>query len=395
MRRSIFLLAVGILLFPENYALAWSRGGHRVIGSIVYQVMTPADRAAVISILEQHPRFQEDFESQIPSGLDADERGEWLFQQASEWPDMARGGPPARQAFHRAHWHFINKPLFLTPDDKDALEDNVDVNLNLVPPSSNFDDQSMNAVQAIKNSTRIFRDSSQPASLRAVHICWMLHLIEDIHQPCHATALFSQFNFPQGDKGGNNVLTVENGNLHKAWDIAFGTSGSLNTSRNTAITLRNTPGMDAVGNTAVTELDPDFWLDETAHISEQEAYSPSVKGFLITLEDNSEAINDNPVPLGVPYLQNLKKICDRQAIKAGYRLAAVLSLNTPQPAPVPVFAGIGAAIPPAGVPGFALAPAAATPNTDEDLEERLKRVEQKLDHALELIEKMSAHFSDE
>ena len=51
----------------------------------------------------------------------------------------------------------------------------------------------------------------------------MIHIIGDIHQPLHATTLFSEDEFPAGDKGGNDFKIVylkkkSLNNLHSFWD---------------------------------------------------------------------------------------------------------------------------------------------------------------------------------
>jgi len=40
---------------------------------------------------------------------------------------------------------------------------------------------------------------------KEIYLTWLLHLIGDIHQPLHCTAVFSE-QFPNGDKGGNDAF---------------------------------------------------------------------------------------------------------------------------------------------------------------------------------------------
>jgi hypothetical protein len=68
---------------------------------------------------------------------------------------------------------------------------------------------------------------------KAVYLCWLFHLVGDIHQPLHTTALFSEV-FPHGDKGGNLVYIRLDGRptkLHFLWDGLLSRSlkpGSIN-----------------------------------------------------------------------------------------------------------------------------------------------------------------------
>ena len=274
-----------------------------------------------------HPRYDEDFASKMPDDIrkgDADTQAEWLFHQASIWPDLVRSGPAERRAYNRPKWHYINEPQFLTGDDYKAMHDKVDVNLETEPPANDFDDREMNIVQAINNSMRIVNDVKQPAELRAVHLCWLFHCISDIHQPLHTTALFSRHLFPQGDRGGNLVKTKPLGNLHSAWDRSFGSDSFRNT-RNTAIKLRSGAFYPGLRGMAAELMSPIRWKADAFGISRGLAYDREVKGQLKSLEKNGGDINAEPVQLSEHYLRQRRGAADEMAVVAGVRLAAVLA----------------------------------------------------------------------
>jgi hypothetical protein len=56
----------------------------------------------------------------------------------------------------------------------------------------------LDIVQAIAHSKSIVMDSHPDPEERAPHLCWLIHLVGDIHQPLHSTALFSRKLFPDG-----------------------------------------------------------------------------------------------------------------------------------------------------------------------------------------------------
>src|SRR4029077_16255685 len=59
---------------------------------------------------------------------------------------------------------------------------------------------------------------------KAVYLTWLFHLVGDIPQPLHCTAVFSE-RFPDGDRGGNLALIrIRSGptNLHSFWDGLLG-----------------------------------------------------------------------------------------------------------------------------------------------------------------------------
>src|SRR4051794_37148479 len=65
--------------------------------------------------------------------------------------------------------------------------------------------------------------SRTTAEDKAVALCWILHLIGDVHQPLHCATLYSP-QFERGDLGGNSFGVKINGKeyrLHTFWDNAL------------------------------------------------------------------------------------------------------------------------------------------------------------------------------
>src|SRR5262249_51635581 len=80
-----------------------------------------------------------------------------------------------------------------------------------------------NVLQAIDFNSQKFHDGSPEE--KAVALCWLLHLIADIHQPLHASAAFSRHTFEpdviyHGDQGGNSIRIADHRDLHALWDAA-------------------------------------------------------------------------------------------------------------------------------------------------------------------------------
>ena len=90
----------------------------------------------------------------------------------------------------------------------------------VTPPASR---QTTNVVTQIDWAAAQLR-SNDPAT-KPIALCWLLHLIGDIHQPNHAITLYSEA-FPQGDRGGNlSLIRIENGEsvkMHLYWDGLMG-----------------------------------------------------------------------------------------------------------------------------------------------------------------------------
>ncbi len=323
------LMTILALVACPRTASAWSAAGHKIIASICYRELPPTQREVIVGLMKAHPRFVEDFAGKMPDDIQNGGEGvqaEWLFQQASIWPDLVRSGPAERRAYDRPQWHFVYIPHFLTRDDYKAMHDSVKVNLESKPPANNFDDKQMNIVQAINNSVRIVRDPKQPAALRSVHICWLFHLVGDIHQPLYTTELFSRQLFPQGDRGGNAIKTNPLGNLHRAWDLAFG-SDSFKDTRNTAVKLRNEEHFARIQSFARQEEESsaEHWSRDGHSIAKLVVYDREVSGQLESLERNGGDIDAEPIQLSEHYLRQRRMVADEWAALAGIRLAAVLS----------------------------------------------------------------------
>lgn len=212
------------LLAWHSTALAWNDAGHMQAALMVYERLDGVAREHLTGVLRAHPRFDEDLMVNIPRGAD---RAAWSFAAAAVWPDRVRRfehvrGAAARERlvdrYHQPRWHYINLPTFLTAADRSALTP-VAVNTALTPRGSEM--AAFNIVQAI-----VYLESTwitAAAADRAVALCWLLHLYADLHQPLHATALFAEKLFPDGDRGGNEIEVGPRLNLHGYWDALLGT----------------------------------------------------------------------------------------------------------------------------------------------------------------------------
>ena len=357
--RCFILVALFVLPYPIN-SFAYNATGHKVVASICFRQLTAEQRDSLLEVLKQHPRFEEDFESKMPPSIaqgDETEQAEWLFQQAAIWPDMVKSGPPERRAFNRARWHFVNMPHFLSEADREALEDHVDVNLAEEPNEENSDDPAMNVVQAINNSRAILHSGSTSDAVKAVHICWLLHLISDLEQPLHSTALFSQHLFPQGDKGGNGIKTQPLSNLHAAWDASFGTSDSFANCRNIAVQLLAREGASDLLLLGQSSTDPATWRDEAFEVAIEHVYNHEVVLQLTDLEEDEDDIDHNPITLSPSYLQNRRVVAERLAVIGGVRCAGAL---------------VGESV-------LEATPVIASAATAEPTDARLQRLERKVD----------------
>lgn len=317
------LLIWSLTLSP---AVAWNAAGHKIIASIAFRQLTGAEQAKIVAILRRHPRFTEDFTDAMPDdmrGADEAMQNEWLFQQAAIWPDLIRGGPPEKQAFNRGEWHYVNVPHFLSDEAKFTLAGTITANVATeVPADATPDTPKMNVVQAIRFARTTAANKHASPQDRALLLAWVFHTVGDIHQPLHAAALFSPRLFPEGDRGGNSIKTLQNGNLHSLWDGFPGRDDSYRGARDQAITYVEDATLSAVGKQARARLDEVAWRDESYTLAKSAVYDAEVLGALRKMEAGSGAAEE--ISLSDAYLMAGGRVAEPRLVQAGYRLGAVL-----------------------------------------------------------------------
>jgi hypothetical protein len=166
--RAIALLTA-LAVVSTSSASAWGPQGHRVIARVAEERLTPTAKLAIKELL--HP-------------------GDTL-PDVADWAD--REGHDAVPA--SAKWHFINVPLRDARFDARLIRD---------------DD---NVVVKIKQYRKALADKSKPKQDRQRALLFLIHFIEDVHQPLHVG--------DNNDRGGNDTQVQflgEGTNLHKLWD---------------------------------------------------------------------------------------------------------------------------------------------------------------------------------
>ncbi len=160
-------LTAALAMLPVA-AFGWGANGHRIVGLIGYNHLTPAAASAVHAILD----------------------GRNLAQVAT-WPDDIRSDPAWS---HSAPWHYISI------DDDESWEN--------LRRSKNGD-----VLSKLEEAGAMLRDTAADPTARWQALAWIVHLVGDVHQPLHVGR--------RDDLGGNRVHVhwfEEVSNLHKVWD---------------------------------------------------------------------------------------------------------------------------------------------------------------------------------
>ncbi len=322
----LVLMISAVLAMLATECRAWNATGHRTIASVIWRRLAEERRAELDELLTHHPRYQQDFVEWFPESVREDdpmERAEWSLQQASVWPDIVRSGPPERQSFNRPTWHYLPKGFFFddaTADFKASAEAGMNTKLDPVGGTENHD---LNGPQAFKANLSLLNDLTASKPDRAVALCWVLHIGQDLHQPCHTASLCLPRLFPRGDRGANDIRTEQQGNLHAVWDGPLGPDDGYEHCRDLAIVLLGSaePGVvnEEVGG---VEAEIVKWLHEGWTLERESVYIGELKEAILAAETG-----EAPLPtlkLTEDYLRNVRKVSNQRILRSGIRLAHLL-----------------------------------------------------------------------
>jgi len=288
-----------LLLVAAGAACAWTRPGHMVSAAIAYdrlQVAAPDDLAAVMAILSQHPD-RAPFEVAIDRTT-GDAQARRRFGECARWADDVRG-----TALDHPSWHHMLRPV--------AGEGVA------APPPIVVGE----ALSAFALNFRTLANSSAPASDRALALCWVMHLVGDIHQPLHTAQLVSTA-YPKGDRGGGLQFVREAPGadavtLHWFWDDAVHRHGDAASVAARAAELEKTapaPGV-AIGPSG-PEAAFAAWAAESYALARSLTYSRDLV---------AGASADTAPVVTATYADTVKRAAAERLHLAGERLAAVLS----------------------------------------------------------------------
>jgi S1/P1 Nuclease len=293
-----------LMLAFASPGFAWNRAGHMVTGAMTYAILekdAPEVLAKALVILKAHPQYDKLWKAQVEK-RPVDERDIYLFMLAGRWADDIRGNKDYDQPI----WHYINyafKPagqpdsvVTLPPDEKGNIVKAYGINF----------DKLKAAPEAVDG---------------AVPICWLFHLVGDVHMPLHSVSLFTE-KYPTGDRGGNLFFVKVKPesraiNLHAYWDNLIIGSDDFRDVRNKAIELRLRPEFARDKLTELSEKSFENWAKvESAELARTAVYREG------KLAGGTGELNAEVLPEDYPKIT--QPLAERRAVLASYRLAEVL-----------------------------------------------------------------------
>lgn len=279
-----------LALFSLNTYSWWSLG-HKVVAHIAYQNLNVKAKNKVDALIIQFNSVHPEIDS---------------LEQMAIWPDELHG---KQNIFLYFHWHYITRPIY-------------DIN----PPNNA---QSRPRDKRVRNKTTIDTDNSVWALHQIINIlqknqaeslyeqarlfAFLIHITGDMHQPLHNATHISSLH-PEGDRGGNEYFITYNGksvNLHQVWDSGFGLftgSESLHHVDELSRYITTKYPLSYFEAATIQNLSPASWSDEGVNHAIEYVY--------VTPENETT----NRI-----YINNGKKLSEKEVALAGYRLAALLN----------------------------------------------------------------------
>jgi S1/P1 Nuclease len=166
------LLSLCALFVAAVVLISWGVTGHRTVGKIAENHLTPQAKAAVQELL-----------------------GTATLADVSTWPDEVRSQPEYK---HTAPWHYLDLSLGLSYAEFQQKVENM--------TEENVYSAVLKQEQVLGSST-----STRPEKIEALK--FVVHFVGDLHQPMHVSRT--------EDKGGNTIQLNYEGkgtNLHAVWD---------------------------------------------------------------------------------------------------------------------------------------------------------------------------------
>ena len=329
--------ATALLIVLTEPARAWNDAGHMLVARIAWLRMTAEQRAKVSEVLKHHPHYDSYLTAKCPADVSPEE---WAFLKAATWSDYIR--PPKsldadklatheRHKFHRGPWHYVNFP-YHAGQKESALPNHP------LPNETNILDQIVQSEKflrgVLKSDVGAAPDISHEAN-RAVRVCWLFHLIGDLHQPMHAVALVDDKLFPNGDHGdqGGNLLAIRADanakpqRLHAYWDGILGFDSRFGAVCDFADLLSRDPTL-ATGKLEElgTHKSPHDWAAESFAAAKTHAYLDGKLPLVLYSEVESKMVPNDKVPAVSTFDgAQFRTLARRRVVLAGNRLAETIN----------------------------------------------------------------------
>jgi S1/P1 Nuclease len=345
---AISIAVLALTLIPAKPAAAWSRDGHMAVARIAWKQLSDAEIIQIAKILKAHPHYKTFLTAECPQGVP---ETEWAFLRASHWSDWVRGPSSAdlsqeerakiKQTYNKPVWHYIDLP-YIHPSDV-AKFDAVAIRKDMLYPELDDKGEPRHVLAALKRSMAVLSAADSSDEDKAIYLCWLLHLVGDLHQPLHATGLMAAketippgFDPPGGDQGGNLMLvrakadSTKTTNLHAYWDgLLFTREPAFAQVEGVVGKMMSDPKFQRDQLPELKDTQFLAWAEESLELAKAVVYKGD-DGFL-KAQGLGPKKSGRPEGLDVPvlpegYQKAAEAVAARRMVLAGYRSADQIHL---------------------------------------------------------------------
>ena len=332
MSRRLKLPVIGVFLSTMiSSAYAWDHPGHMTTADIAYTEIERArpDLMETIGLLFlSHPDVAPFW---VAAGeAKGKERVKRMFLECARWPDDSKFTQRDMLSWHTARWAVLAQDA--PPEAKAAV-------------AARHGKPAGQAIEALKLTYGMISNPETSPTERAWALCWLMHVMGDIHQPMHVSDLFSK-QFPTGNAAGSmgyvmDPVTNTPITLHILWD-----SNVLRVPTEAEVDKHTQEFMKKYPRSAFPEMkdhpitDPDAFLEWTKEGNKiavdwafnlEMAVDPDknqtseqlVKKMVNFILNGVSPVKEAP-PLPPGYWEKLQSTAERRITLAGYRIADLL-----------------------------------------------------------------------
>uniref|UniRef100_A0A7S3NEL3 P1/s1 nuclease n=1 Tax=Euplotes harpa TaxID=151035 RepID=A0A7S3NEL3_9SPIT len=283
--------ALVVLLIALSSVSAYWSTGHMIISRIAHD-----------DLLKTAPEVFKQIKEEVRILQQFSKEANHSFVESAVWADDNKDIEFG--AF--TQWHYVDTP-YIMPDFHGETEV-----------------ENMNVTWAINQMKRTLNNTSVPQfnSDLALSFAWryLIHLVGDLHQPLHASSMYSKM-FSEGDQGGNLFLlkfpaNPQITNLHALWDACVDQYGSL-------YAPLNQTEWSLIGEIAsnLTQQTPRSKVADRVRILDEKVWAQ--ESFKFSKDIVYDGINPNDTP-SPQYIERGRRFINEQLVVAGYRLSDIL-----------------------------------------------------------------------
>ena len=328
----ITALLIGVVFGTLSFnAFAWDHPGHMTTADIAFAEIERVRPELVEKLGLLFLAHSDPAPFWVAAGeARGEERARRMFLECARWPDDSKFTNNDRLTWHTARWAVLAKDA---PPEAHAA-----VAARKGRPWGQ-------GIEALELTYGMVSNPESSPTERAWALCWLMHVLGDVHQPMHTSDLFSK-QFPAGNMAGSmgyvmDPVTESPITLHILWD-----SNILRVPTLDAVAGHTAEFMKKYPRSAFPELqahpmsEPGFfrtWAKESNQVAvdwaadlamavdpdKDQTSDELVRKMVNFILNGISPIDDAPdLPAG--YWDNLQITAERRIALAGYRMADVV-----------------------------------------------------------------------